>query len=101
MYYVYRITNKINGKFYIGVHKTEDFEDDYMGSGVAIRSAIEKYGIENFDKTMLYCYDNKKEAYEMEKQLVMEKQYKQIVAHMIHVKDILGLVFQHLDLQKM
>lgn len=29
-----------------------------MGSGVRIVRAIEKYGIENFEKTILFDYDN-------------------------------------------
>lgn len=33
MYYtIYKITNKINGNFYIGKHKTNDPNDSYMGS---------------------------------------------------------------------
>lgn len=32
-YTVYRVTNNINGKFYIGTHKTKDINDSYHGSG--------------------------------------------------------------------
>ena len=45
-YYLYKITNLINNKFYIGVHETDNINDGYMGSGRAIRAAIEKYGKE-------------------------------------------------------
>lgn len=52
-WYVYEITNNINGKTYIGQHIKHDGKDSYMGSGTNIHRAIEKYGIENFSKRIL------------------------------------------------
>ena len=34
---IYKITNSVNGKFYIGKHSTLDINDSYMGSRVAIK----------------------------------------------------------------
>jgi len=69
-YTIYKITNNINGKYYIGKHITENLNDSYMGSGKLIKKAIEKYGIENFTKTILYCCNNEKEMNLMENSLI-------------------------------
>ncbi len=59
MYYtVYKITNLVNQKYYIGQHITKNLYDSYMGSGTAIRSAIKKYGVSSFKKDILYVFDN-------------------------------------------
>ena len=65
-HYVYEITNKINGKKYIGKHSTNNLNDKYMGSGVAISEAIKKYGIENFSKNILHLCDSEEEAFKFE-----------------------------------
>jgi len=73
MYYtIYKITNKINGKIYIGVHKTSDINDEYMGSGKILKYAIEKYGVDNFTKEYIDIFDNPEDMFEMESKLVNE-----------------------------
>lgn len=53
--YIYKITNLLNGKIYVGKHTCKNIENLYYGSGVAIKSAIKKYGKENFKKDVL-CF---------------------------------------------
>ena len=68
---VYRITNTINGRYYIGAHSTDDVNDDYMGSGELIKKAIEKYGVSSFIKEVLFEAASAQEMYEKEKELVV------------------------------
>lgn len=56
--YIYLITNKVNGKIYIGKHSTNKLDDGYMGSGVIISKAKQKYGIDSFTKEYLSFCDS-------------------------------------------
>lgn len=52
--YIYKITNLINGKIYIGLStKTIEASQTYYGSGSLIKEAIRKYGKINFTKEIL------------------------------------------------
>lgn len=57
--YIYKITNKLNGKIYIGQHRAVKFEPDiYQGSGKLLLQAYDKYGKENFDSELICeCVD--------------------------------------------
>ena len=70
---VYKIKNTINGKIYVGYHRTLDPHDDYYGSGLLINRAIKKYGKENFKKEILFIYETEKEAKEKEAEIVNEE----------------------------
>lgn len=52
MGYVYKFTNRINNKWYIGSHNGTN--ENYQGSGTVFKLAKEKYGIDNFTKEILY-----------------------------------------------
>ena len=66
MYYtIYKITNKINGKQYIGAHKTDDLKDNYVGSGTYVKRAIKKHGWERFEKEILFVFDSRKDTYNL------------------------------------
>ena len=71
-YGIYKITNLVNGKMYIGQHVTSDLDDGYMGSGLVIRRAIKKYGAENFRKEWLTFCEDEEELNYMERVFVDE-----------------------------
>ena len=69
-YTVYKITNTINNKEYIGYHQTNNLDDGYMGSGKLIKRAISKYGVSSFTKEYIEIFDNMDEAVALEALIV-------------------------------
>jgi hypothetical protein len=67
---IYKITNLINSKIYIGKDTTSD--PKYFGSGILIRRSIQKYGLENFSKEVIDTADNKEELAGKEKYWISE-----------------------------
>lgn len=77
MYYtVYNTTNLINSKTYIGAHKTNNLDDEYVGSGKYINRAINKHGIENFSKEIIFRAVSEDIMYWIERMLVDEEHVK-------------------------
>lgn len=89
-YIVYQTTNKVNGKLFIGVHKTINPEifDGYIGNGIYVgyslanpktvyQHALKKYGYDSFIRTTLFTYDIEENAYNKEAELVTLEFIKQ------------------------
>jgi group I intron endonuclease len=51
--FVYRWTNRVNGRWYVGSHAGVP-SDGYVGSGKIFKLAVRKYGLQNFDRQILY-----------------------------------------------
>lgn len=73
-HYVYQITNLINNKIYVGKRTSSvpPENDSYMGSGKAIKSAITKYGEDNFFKEVLSIHNTSESAFIEESLIVNE-----------------------------
>lgn len=69
-YIVYKTTNLINGKFYIGVHRVGSSRKHYLGSGILLVKAIKKYGIVNFKRETIKECNSKEEAFYLERELI-------------------------------
>lgn len=71
-HFIYKTTNLINGKYYIGMHTTDNLNDGYVGSGKKLWYSINKYGKENFKCEILEILPNKSSLKKREKELVNE-----------------------------
>lgn len=71
-HFIYKTTNLLNGKFYIGMHSTNNLKDGYLGSGTRLRRAIRKYGINNFKLEILEWCNTRDELLEREKENITE-----------------------------
>lgn len=69
-YTIYKTINLINGKYYYGKHQTTNPDDNYLGSGKLIASAIQKYGAENFSKQVLFVFETEEEMNRKEIDLI-------------------------------
>ena len=72
-YIVYKITNLINEKVYIGRHSTNNINDNYMGSGTELREDMKRVGRKNFSKEILFVFDNWKEMVDKETELLTKE----------------------------
>ena len=76
LHYIYKTTNLLNGKFYIGMHSTNNINDGYIGSGDRIRRSINKYGKENFKFEILEFYPDRVSLRQRESEIINEELLK-------------------------
>jgi hypothetical protein len=72
-HYIYKTTNLINNKYYVGMHSTNNLDDGYIGSGDRLKKSINKYGKENFKVEILESLPDRVSLKEREKQIVNEE----------------------------
>lgn len=69
--YIYKTTNILDNKVYIG-QRMGKFTQDYFGSGKYIKSAVNKYGKENFKLEVIVFAEDKTKINELEKFYIAE-----------------------------
>lgn len=69
-HFIYKTTNTINNKIYVGKHSTENIDDGYLGSGKILKDAISKYGKENFTREIVEYFDSPEDVFLKEHEIV-------------------------------
>lgn len=69
-HFIYKTTNLKNGKYYVGMHSTDNLNDGYLGSGKRLRRSLKKHGKENFKFEILEFLPNRTSLKEREKEIV-------------------------------
>jgi len=72
-HFIYKTTNLINGKYYIGRHSTKNLHDGYVGSGKHLLNAVKKYGKENFKVDILEFANNTDDLWALEEKYITEE----------------------------
>lgn len=72
-HFIYKTTNLLNGKFYIGMHSTDDLNDGYIGSGRRLWRSINKYGKENHKFEILEFLNDRKSLANREAEIINEE----------------------------
>ena len=75
-HFIYKTTNLINNKFYVGMHSTDNLEDGYFGSGKRLGYSIRKYGLENHRCEILEFLPSREELKKREAEVVNEEMLK-------------------------
>jgi hypothetical protein len=69
-HYIYKTVNVLNGKYYLGMHSTDDLNDGYLGSGTRLRYSINKHGKENHNLEILEYCKSREELKSREEEIV-------------------------------
>ena len=69
-HFIYKTTNTLTGKYYIGMHSTDVIDDGYLGSGKRLRYSVRKYGAENHKREILEFVETREKLRAREAEVV-------------------------------
>jgi hypothetical protein len=75
-HFIYKTTNLLTGKFYIGMHSTNKLEDGYLGGGDIVNFSIKKYGRKNHKREILEFLEDRNSLDCREREIVNEELLK-------------------------
>lgn len=71
-HYTYKTTCDVSGRYYVGMHSTDDLDDGYLGSGKRLWYSINKHGKDNHRLEILEFFDSREKLRVREAELVDE-----------------------------
>jgi hypothetical protein len=83
-HYIYKTICNVTNRYYVGMHSTNNLNDDYLGSGKRLRASIRKHGADNHTKEILEYYDTR--------ELLVEAEVESITDDMIGDKNCMNLM---------
>jgi len=75
-HYFYKTTCKVTGKYYYGMHSTDNLDDGYIGSGKRLWYSINKHGKENHKLEILEFFDTREKLIQKEADFINENLLK-------------------------
>lgn len=69
-HFIYKTTNLLSGRYYIGMHSTNNLNDGYLGSGKRLRYSIQKYGGKNHKREILEFVESREALEAREAEIV-------------------------------
>jgi hypothetical protein len=69
-HFIYKTINMLSGRYYIGMHSTDNLNDGYLGSGTYLKRSINKHGKENHSIEILEFLNSRQELAAREKEIV-------------------------------
>ena len=76
--YIYKITHIPSGRYYIGQHRSEVFDEKYWGNGRVIKDMYKKYSLEEFSREVLAWAKTQEELNSLEEYYIGDKFEKDI-----------------------
>ena len=73
-HFIYKTTNLLSGRYYIGMHSMDNLEDGYLGSGLYLKRSLNKHGKENHKLEILEFCTSREELKSRETEIVNLKE---------------------------
>jgi hypothetical protein len=81
---IYKTTNILTGRYYYGMHSTDNLDDGYLGSGKRLKYSINKYGKDVHKREIVEFCSNR--------ELLNNKEKEVITLNEIGKKDCMNLI---------